>query len=115
MNNMTKQIDTQTLRESFAITYPKDHAMISLAEHNKDYWLESIAARHRWTAFQAGAKAASTPPAGMKLVPVVLTHEVRRVLLDKFEKHQAGASLMFVDIWNDLLAAASNNNEQKES
>lgn len=52
-----EQPTTKKLREAFAAVYKNDEAELSLAENNKDYWLESIVARHKWRAFQEGAKA----------------------------------------------------------
>jgi hypothetical protein len=47
----------QQLKEAFGKLYPQDLGLIELAENNRDYALESIGARHHWTAFKAGAKA----------------------------------------------------------
>ena len=41
----------------FGKLYPQDVGILELAKHNKDYALESIGARHHWTAFKAGARA----------------------------------------------------------
>lgn len=45
------------LRAAFAKTYPQDDALLTLAENNKAHWLEAVGARHRWSAFVAGAHA----------------------------------------------------------
>jgi hypothetical protein len=42
---------------AFGKLYPQDVGILELAKHNKDYALESIGARHHWTAFKAGARA----------------------------------------------------------
>lgn len=41
----------------FGKLYPNDVGILELAKHNKDYALESIGARHHWTAFKCGARA----------------------------------------------------------
>jgi hypothetical protein len=41
----------------FGKLYPQDVGILELSKHNKDYALESIGARHHWTAFKAGARA----------------------------------------------------------
>ena len=48
--------DEQLLIE-FGKLYPNDVGILELAKHNKDYVLESIGARHHWTAFKWGAHA----------------------------------------------------------
>ena len=45
------------LKAEFAKLYKSDAAILHLAENNRDYALESIGARHHWTAFKSGARA----------------------------------------------------------
>lgn len=50
---MTKDM----LRAEFAKVYPNDAGLLELAENNRDFMLESIGARHHWSAFERGARA----------------------------------------------------------
>jgi hypothetical protein len=45
------------IRVEFAGLYPHDLALLELSEHNRDYAVEAIGARHHWAAFLAGARA----------------------------------------------------------
>ena len=53
---------TEPIRAAFAKVYPKDDALLSLAENNRDYWLDAMVARARWAAFQAGTAAGISQP-----------------------------------------------------
>lgn len=52
-----KPLTEDVLMAEFAKLYKSDAAILHLAENNKDYTLESIGARHHWTAFKSGARA----------------------------------------------------------
>lgn len=41
-------------KEAFRLQYSKDAALVELSENNHDFVMESIGARHRWTAFKSG-------------------------------------------------------------
>lgn len=47
----------EDIKAEFAKVYPKDIGILELAEHNPDYRLEAIGARHHWSAFLRGARA----------------------------------------------------------
>lgn len=44
-------------KEAFRVHYSKDADLVELSEENRDFMIESIGARHRWTAFESGWKA----------------------------------------------------------
>jgi hypothetical protein len=52
-----KPLTEEVLKDEFAKLYISDAAILHLAEHNRDYAVESIGARHRWAAFKSGARA----------------------------------------------------------
>ena len=52
-----KPLTDEVLKAEFAKIYKSDAAILHLAENNKNYALESIGARHHWTAFESGARA----------------------------------------------------------
>jgi len=57
----TKQSDENfdaQVRAAFAKLYPSDIGLLELSENNPQYRLNAIAVRHRWIAFDLGAKAA---------------------------------------------------------
>ena len=47
----------ETLKE-FAKRYPNDAGLVELAQNNREFMVDSIAARHRYAAFTAGVQAA---------------------------------------------------------
>jgi len=52
-----KLLTENALKAEFAKLYKSDAAILHLAENNRNYALESIGARHHWTAFESGARA----------------------------------------------------------
>ena len=47
----------EQIKAEFAKLYPQDIGILELAEHNPDYRLEAIGARHHFAAFKYGARA----------------------------------------------------------